>query len=57
MIWEIYRDKRGKWRWRCKDKKNYKILCASSQGYSKMLYCMENGNLFKKGTKVGWMKV
>ena len=35
MVWEIYRDKAGRYRWRSRNFENNKILAVSSQGYKR----------------------
>jgi uncharacterized protein YegP (UPF0339 family) len=44
--WTIYRDARGKYRWRVIYKRNGKIVGASTQGYAKRKDCIDNASLF-----------
>ena len=41
---EIYKDKRGKWRWRVSGDNN-EIVGASSQGFATKKLCMSNAGL------------
>lgn len=40
----IYKDKRGKFRWRVVDPDNHKILGSSSQGYFNRHECISNAD-------------
>jgi len=44
--WKIYKDARGKHRWRVTHKKNGEIIGASTQGYVKRKDCIANAELF-----------
>ncbi len=43
--WEIYKDYRSEWRWRCKAS-NGRIIGASSEGYQKRSDCIKNAERF-----------
>lgn len=45
MKWQIYEDRRGKWRWRV-TAENGEIVGASTQGYSLKKDCIGNARLF-----------
>lgn len=33
LIWEFYKDDKGEWRWRAKDRSNHNVLFVSAEGY------------------------
>lgn len=44
---EIYKDKKGEWRWRFKAA-NHKIIATSSEGYSTKQACRHSIDLIKR---------
>lgn len=39
VVFEIYKDKKGEWRWRARAKSNKKILLDSGEGYKRRSAC------------------
>ena len=37
---EIYQDKKKEWRWRCKARRNGKIVAESGEGYKRRISCI-----------------
>ena len=45
LRWEIYKDKGGEYRWRA-IAVNGNVVGASSEGYERLVSCVENARLF-----------